>query len=127
MIITNRGNDSEVTYNFPPSSVEDFLNKVWTHSLKQDMDKCSNMPSELPFKKRKYLWFKCVFSKLELDFIEVTAREPERYQKMEINIYKKREAVSKIVLHLWGIIADKPAPRGTYNLYNSFFFSDRRG
>lgn len=83
------------------------------------------MPSKPPIKKRKYLWFKCVFKKLSVNFFESTAKEPGRYQKMDINIYKNDELVTKMVFHLWGIIEvdeENGTPFGHFNLERAFAF-----
>lgn len=100
----------------------------------KDLDKCSNMPVvdtniywNTPLMKKKYLWFKCIFSRLQINFIEVTSSTPQNYQKMTFSITKDREQVTKIIFHLWGTFTEKVTPLGTYNLYNSFFFSDWMG
>lgn len=133
LIITNGATD-EITYHFPLATVEEFLGNVWKRNFAESMKKCSNMPNKLPFPKKKYLWFKCVFTHLTIDFIETTATDPQRFQKMQINISKKRAPgttiympVTSIYLYLWGNFVGKPSPLGVYDFLTAFRVGDMFG
>lgn len=105
-----------MSYYYPPANLTTFFNHFWKKRLMDDMSKCSNLPHfhqwETPLKRKQFMLFRCYLTTTDFKM-----KNPEPLQKLEINVKKGQELISKVVVYLEGLRYTLSAYDGYPNFY----------
>lgn len=107
MTFLNGVKEESPTYHYPRVNTSTFFDTVWRKGFAYSMNECSNFPKlytttqfEVPLKAKKYWMFRCIFPHLKIDMTNI--EDPQRYQKMIINIFKKGSMVANLIIYFLG-------------------------